>query len=820
MMHTRLTIDGMTCASCVGRVERALASTPGVMDANVNLATESADISFDAPADIPKLTQVLADAGYPARVETVTLDVQGMTCASCVGHVERALKDTDGVVAAEVNLATETAQVSYLAGQIAPHDMLKVTERAGYPATLHAEDATPTDRKADEARALLRHFLISAALTFPVFAVEMGGHLVPPFHHWFMVMVPPSIWLPIQLTLITAVLFWPGRVFFAKGLPALRRGAPDMNALVAMGAGSAYLYSCVVVFAPILLPETARDVYFEAAGVIVTLILMGRYFEARAKGRTGAAIRKLAGLKPRTASVMRDGMFVNVPVEEVDVGDVLSLKPGEKIAVDGVVLSGESHVDESMMSGEPIPVAKAEGAALIAGTVNGEGALRYQAEKVGRDTILAQIIRMVEDAQGAKLPIQSLVDRVTMYFVPVVIAVAILTVLVWMIFGPEPTLQHALVAGVCVLIIACPCAMGLATPTSIMVGTGRAAELGVLFRKGDALQALQGIKVIGFDKTGTLTEGRPDVTDVILLDAGGLGADGLPDEDGLFAMVAAAESLSEHPIARAIERAAHLRGLVLPDVTKLRALAGHGLRADLGETRLLIGTKRLMLREHVETDAFETAIAPLVAQGRTPVLVAVNGQPAMVIAVSDAVRPQAREAIDALHARGIKVAMITGDTRASAQVIAAELGIDDIQAEILPKGKADAVAALRAAHGSVGYVGDGINDAPALAAADVGVAVGTGTDVAIESADVVLMGGDPRAVVTAFDISQHVIRNIRQNLFWAFAYNVALIPLAAGVLYPFFDVLLSPMIGAGAMALSSVFVVSNALRLRSMKSAF
>ncbi|MBW6418052.1 heavy metal translocating P-type ATPase [Celeribacter sp. PS-C1] len=811
MHSTRLSVEGMTCASCVGRVERALKGTEGVSEANVNLATESAEVSFDDAVKVSDLITVLDKAGYPARVEELVFDVEGMTCASCVGRVERALAQQEGVTEASVNLAAETATVAYLSGVQDAESLKKAIAKAGYEAKPRIDrEAAPENRKADEARALKSKLILAAALTLPIFVIEMGGHLIPALHHWWMMTVPEWLWRMVQFALTAVVLAVPGCVFFAKGIPSLLKGGPDMNALVALGAGAAFLYSTVVTFWPQIVPMGAQNVYFEAAAVIVTLILLGRFLEARAKGQTGEAIRKLAGMRAKTARVERAGEVIELPIEEVVVGDVLHLRPGEKIAVDGKVLTGDSHVDEAMISGEPIPVAKAEGSPVIAGTVNGEGAMTYVAEKVGADTMLAQIIRMVEEAQGAKLPIQSMVDKVTMYFVPAVMVLAAVTVVIWFAVGPEPALAHALVAGVAVLIIACPCAMGLATPTSIMVGTGRAAELGVLFRKGDALQALQEVKVIAFDKTGTLTEGRPDVTDLVTFSG---------DEEALLAEVAAVEAESEHPIARAIERAAEARGLGLPEVDKARAIAGHGIKAEIGDVSLLVGNMRLMTREKIDVTAFEAPLAELADQGRTPVLVARNGEAAMVLGISDPIRPASRKAIEALHARGIKVAMVSGDTRRAAEAVARDLGIDHVEAEVLPKGKAKTVEALKESHGAVGFVGDGINDAPALASADVGIAVGTGTDVAIEAADVVLMGGDPSAVVTALDVSRKTMGNIRQNLFWAFAYNAALIPVAAGVLYPSFGLQLSPMLGAGAMAMSSVFVVSNALRLRRMRAA-
>ena len=811
MTQLKLSVEGMTCASCVGRVERALAGVSGVETASVNLATETAEVRFDAPASLDGLVDVLAKAGYPARTQEVIFDVEGMTCASCVGRVERALAGIEGVTSASVNLAAETATARFASGSTDIATLKAAIAKSGYTAAPREMDKAPdaAGRKETEARDLKHKLILAAALTLPVFAVEMGGHMIPAFHHWFMGVVDAQLWRMAQFVLTLVVLAVPGRVFFAKGVPALLRGGPDMNALVAMGAGAAFAYSTLVTFAPSLFPADARNVYFEAAAVICTLILLGRWLEARAKGRTGEAIRKLAGLAAKTARVERQGQTLEIPVDQVAVGETLHLRPGEKVAVDGVVLTGESHVDEAMISGEPHPVSKAQGARLVAGTVNGEGHLIYRAEKVGRDTMLAQIIRMVEDAQGAKLPIQSMVDRVTMVFVPVVMGIAALTIAAWLMFGPEPTLQYALVAGVCVLIIACPCAMGLATPTSIMVGTGRAAELGVLFRKGDAMQMLEGVRTVAFDKTGTLTQGRPDVTDLRLM-AG--------DKAEVLALLAGAEAASEHPIARAVQRFAEAVGVMPAEATKTRAIAGHGLRAVVAGRAVLVGNARLMAREGVDVAAFEAALADFAEAGATPLLLAIDGQPAAALAVSDPLRPSAKATVAALQKRGLKTVMISGDTQAAVRRVADALGIDDVVAEVLPKDKRDIVARLRET-APVAFVGDGINDAPALAEADVGIAVGSGTDVAIESADVVLSSGDPQMLVTAISASHATMRNIRQNLFWAFAYNAALIPLAAGVFYPFTGLLLSPMIGAGAMALSSVFVVSNALRLRRLAAA-
>ena len=810
---TTLMIDGMTCASCVGRVERTLAAQDGVGEVAVNLASETARLRADDPEALVRAALALEELGYPARRAKVTLNVASMSCASCVGRVDKALEAVPGVLEVSVNLAAETATVTYLEGATTPAALIAASTEIGYPAEI-AEATATTDRaarKEEEARALLAKTLFAAALALPVFLVEMGGHVFPAFHHFIASSIGMQTSWVLQFLLTTAVLVGPGRLFYLKGIPALLRGAPDMNSLVAVGTFAAYAYSVVATFLPGLLPEAVRAVYFEAAAVIVVLILVGRFLEARAKGRTGAAIQKLLGLQARTARVERDGATVEVPIEELRAGEILIVRPGERIAVDGEVVEGESHVDESMITGEPVPVAKAAGAEVTGGTVNGTGSFRFRATRVGGDTTLAQIVRMVEEAQGAKLPIQGLVDRITLWFVPAVMSLAALTVLVWLVVGPSPALTYALVAGVSVLIIACPCAMGLATPTSIMVGTGRAAELGVLFRKGDALQALSAVEVVALDKTGTVTEGRPELTDLVL-------ADGF-DRADMLAKVAAVEARSEHPIGEAILRAARREGAEALDVQDFASITGYGVRATVGGKEVLVGADRLMAREGIDTGALAAVEERLARRGRTALYAAMDGKVAAVIGVADPVKPASRAAIAALHAQGLKVAMITGDKRATAEAIAAETGIDTVIAGVLPDGKVAALDDLAAGGKRIAFVGDGINDAPALARADVGLAIGTGTDVAIESADVVLMSGDLRGVVNAFEISQRTMRNIRQNLFWAFGYNTALIPVAAGALYPAFGVLLSPMLAAGAMALSSVFVLTNALRLRRVAPA-
>jgi heavy metal translocating P-type ATPase len=740
------------------------------------------------------------------NAQPVSLDIEGMTCASCVNRVEKALLKVPGVETASVNLATERATVA--GGDL--EALLKAVEKVGYKGSVRQPDAPAHDHMHhhdEDAAVLKRDVIIAAIPTIPLFAVEMLAHLHMPFHMWLMSAVGMDVLWVTYFVLATFVLFVPGLRFFKIGFPALFRGAPEMNSLVALGAGAAWLYSTVVTFAPQLVPAETRYVYFEAAAVIVTLILVGRWLEAIAKGRTGEAISRLVQQQAKTARVERHGATVEIPVEEVRVGDIVLVRPGEKIAVDGEIVEGQSHVDESMISGEPLPVSKGVGALVIGGTLNTSGSFSFRATKVGADTMLAHIIRMVEDAQAGKLPIQAVVDRITAVFVPVVIGLAILTAVAWFVWGPEPSLTYALVNAVAVLIIACPCAMGLATPMSIMVGTGRAAQLGVLFRKGEALQQLQKAGVVAFDKTGTLTAGKPALTDLILDDDF--------EHDEVLALVAAVENRSEHPIALAIVAAAEKAGLTLGTVTEFSSNPGTGVTARVDGRLVAVGSQRHM--SHLDFTDFAEAIDRLAAEGKTPVFAAVDDKLAAAIVVADTIKPTSKAVIEALHARGLNTAMISGDNALTAKAIAAQLGIDEVRAEVLPADKVETIKGLRTLHGTVAYVGDGINDAPALAEADIGIAVGSGTDAAIESADVVLLGGNLQGVLNALTVSRATMRNIWENLFWAFGYNALLIPVAMGVLYPAFGILLSPMIGAGAMALSSIFVVTNAQRLRAIK---
>lgn len=800
-----LAITGMTCASCVGRVEKTLAAVPGVRDPRVNLATGRASMTLETPQALPLATAALAKLGYPAAPAETRLNVTGMTCASCVGRVEKALKDVAGVTSATVNLATGSAMIHHDAG-VTPADLAAIVTAKGYPAKVQSDTSGQQHHMHDhggDAVTIKRNFLIALALTLPVFILEMGGHLVPAFHHWIYGLVGmKTVWI-VQFVLTVLVLAWPGRVFFRVGIPALLRGAPEMNSLVALGAGAAVLYSTVATFLPQLLPESSIYVYFESAAVIVTLILLGRWLEARAKGAAGDAIRSLVQLAPDHATVQRGSEFVTVPVVEVVPGDVLRLAPGERVAVDGIITEGRGLIDESMLTGEPVPVEKTAGDKVTGGTVNGTSPLRFRVTATGSDTALARIIRLVEDAQAAKLPVQAMVDRITSIFVPVVIGLALLTFALWMIFAPAPALSHALVAAISVLIIACPCAMGLAVPVSIMVGTGRGAQLGVLFRQGDALQRLSDAKIVAFDKTGTLTEGSPALT--------GFEVTGF-DRNEALRLAASAEALSEHPLAAAILAAAAAENLTLSDAQEAQTSTGRGLSATVDGHALLIGNARALSEGGVDADPALLAHAGEFAQkGATPVHVAIDGRHIGIMALSDPIRPEAVQTVADLHDMQIRTAMISGDTQATAEAVGRQIGIDHIRGGVLPDGKLQAIQDFGS--GSV-FVGDGINDAPALAAAETGIAIGTGTDVAIESAQVVLVGGDPSGVVRAIRLSRAVMRNIRQNLFWAFGYNIALIPVAMGVLVPFGGPQLSPILAAGAMALSSVFVVTNALRLR------
>ena len=829
-----LPIEGMTCASCVVHVEEALKETPGVESASVNLASEKATVEFDlGKADIARLVAAVKDAGYDVRTEKVTLPIEGMSCASCVASVEAALTELDGVVAASVNLATEKATVEYVPGMVTLADLRHAVEEAGY-GVAEAETgpgAAPTGReeaRSREARSLLAKMAFALAVGALLMLGSLGRSLA---------FVPQWLTNPYLLwALATPVQFWAGWQFYRGAWGALKHRTSNMNTLIAVGTSAAYSYSVAAILFPEFFSSAGQmpELYFDTAAIIIGLILLGKYLEARAKGQTSEAIKRLMGLQARTARLVRpapdDGepLLVDVPVEEVQVGDIVLVRPGEKIPVDGVVVSGASAVDESMVTGESLPVEKGPGDTVIGATINRTGSLQFEARKVGRDTVLAQIIRLVEEAQGSKAPIQRLADVISSYFVPTVIGIASLTFLFWLFFGPMPGLTLALLNFVAVIIIACPCALGLATPTAIMVGTGKGAESGVLIRSGEALETAQKIKAVVLDKTGTLTVGQPRVTDVMT-------ANGTSTSE-VLRLAASAERASEHPLAQAVVERAKEEGLSLVEARAFNALPGRGLEAQVDGQAVLLGNLTLMRERGVSLDGLAEQAQALAREGKTPLYVAAGGQALGLIGVADTLKPSSRAAVDQLHRLGLEVYMLTGDDRHTAEAIARQAGIspDHVLAQVLPEYKAEKVRELQAQGKVVAMVGDGINDAPALAQADVGIAIGTGTDVAMEAADITLIRGDLQGVVTAIALSQRTMRTIKQNLFWAFFYNVILIPVAAGAFYLVFGgsgvptwlqpVLgqygfLNPMLAALAMAFSSVTVVSNSLRLRGWKPA-
>ena len=809
----RVPVEGMTCAHCTVRVAKGLEAQRGVHDAAVNLATEEATVHYDPDRVTPAgLLEAIRHSGYAPVTAEATLAVTGMTCANCSARVERSLRGLDGVVDANVNLATERATVRYVASMVDAGELRRAIRDAGYEVLEADSGKTAEELRAEakhrEEHALRRDLIVAASLAAPLLLLSMVPMLVPALDAWLMERFPMRTQWLVQFALATVVQFGPGWRFYRTGWPALRSGNPDMNALVMLGSSAAYAYSVVATFAAAVLPAGTAHVYFEASASIIALILAGRYLEHRTKGRTSDAIRTLLQLQSRTARVERDGQTVEVPVEDVALGDLVWVRPGERIPVDGEIDEGSSYVDASMITGEPIPVPKGEGDDVVGGTVNKTGAFRLRATRVGSETVLAQIIRMVEEAQGSKAPIQAIADRVVAVFVPFVLGIAGLTFVLWLAFGPEPSLTYALVNAVAVLLIACPCAMGLATPTSIMVGSGKGAEMGVLFRKASALQQLHEAHWVAFDKTGTLTVGAPVLTD--------LRARGIGREDALH-LASSLEQRSEHPIAAAIVAAARDEGLALAAPDTFASETGFGVSGVVDGRSVMLGAERFLTRESVELSAFTEDADELARDGKSPLYLAVDGLAVAVLAVSDPLKAGARAAVDALHRSGRKVAMITGDDARTAEAIARQLGIDEVRAEVLPAGKVDAVRELQRS-GKVAFVGDGINDAPALAAADVGVAIGTGTDVAIEAGDVVLMSGDLAGVPNALALSRATLRNIQQNLFWAFAYNTLLIPVAAGALWPAFGILLSPILAAAAMGLSDLFVLGNALRLRGFRA--
>jgi len=744
----------------------------------------------------------------------IRFGVGGMTCANCSARVERALRRLPGVLEANVNLATEEASLRYLPDRLDPEAIAAAIRAAGYePRPLNAAaggefaEEPPPDEAPPGQDALGRDLGLGLAFTLPLVLLTMGPMLWMPWHHEL------EAWLGwrglglAQMLLAIPVLFWAGRRFPRQGWAELRDLSPGMSSLVMLGSGAAFLYSTLVLVAPGSFPPGTAHFYYEAAAVIVTLILLGKWLEARAKGRTSAAIRRLVALRPLRARVLRAGQEREIPVQDITLGDLVIVRPGERVATDGEVEEGESWVDESMLTGEPLPVARRAGDRVVGGTLNQTGVLRLRATSLGADTVLAHIIRMVQEAQAEKPPIQALADRIAAVFVPLVIGLALVTGLAWLVFGPEPRLHYAFVTAVSVLVVACPCALGLATPTAIMVGTGRAAELGLLFRSGPALERLAGIDTLIFDKTGTLTLGRPEVTELVALDG---------DRPGLLALAAALESYSQHPLARAVVAAASAAAdpARLPRVEHLVTAPGLGLSGVVDGQPLAIGSARHLEHLGVDLAPLAAASAELEAQGRSLLFLARGGQALGLIAVADPLREGSREAVAGLATLGLKTALISGDHAGAVAVVARQAGIAEAVGDVLPGGKAAAVKALQAQGRRVAFVGDGINDAPALAQADVGIAIGTGTDIAVEAGDLVLMSHDPRALIPAIALARRTLKTIRGNFFWAFAYNLLLIPLAAGALYPWSGWLLNPMAAAAAMSLSSLFVVGNSLRLR------
>lgn len=812
-MEKTLPVEGMTCASCSQTVEKVISQLDGVSEASVNLATEKLTVHYnEAKVTLEDLADTVKDAGYELKLprDETTFIVSGMTCASCSQTVEKAVNQLAGVEKAQVNLATEKLNVAFNQQVLTEADIIKTVQEAGYDAkvasgALERED-TKVKKQAEMTR-MWQRFFYSAIFTVPLLYVSMGHMVGLPLPSIIDPMMHPVIFsfLQLILTIPVMVLGWP---FFHVGFKTLVKRHPNMDSLVALGTSAAFLYSLGATIA-VALGEShyAMDLYYESAAVILTLITLGKYLEARSKGKTSEAIEKLMGLQPKTARVTRDGEEMEIPIESVRVRDTIIVKPGEKLPVDGIVTEGKTSIDEAMLTGESIPVEKTAGDPVIGASMNKNGTIQYEATKVGEDTALSQIIKLVEDAQGSKAPIAKLADIISGYFVPIVIVISILSGLSWFIAGE--TGLFSLTIAISVLVIACPCALGLATPTAIMVGTGKGAENGVLIKSGVALETTHKLDTLVFDKTGTITEGKPVVTDILTVNS--------TAEEELLQLTASSEKGSEHPLGEAIVRAAEDRQLTFLTVDQFEAIPGRGIDVSINQRTLLAGNKKLMTERGISLTAVEEASDRLAGEGKTPMYIAIDGEMAGIIAVADTVKQHSKQAIEKLHQMGIEVVMITGDNSRTAEAIAKSVGIDRVLSEVLPEDKANEVKKLQAEGKKVGMVGDGINDAPALAQSDIGLAIGSGTDVAMESADIVLMRSDLMDVPTALELSHATIRNIKQNLFWAFAYNVIGIPIAMGLLHIFGGPLLNPMLAGAAMSFSSVSVLVNALRLKRFK---
>ncbi|NLO08357.1 MAG: copper-translocating P-type ATPase [Clostridiales bacterium] len=814
MTNKSFKIEGMNCASCARAVERVTGKLEGVSSANVNLATEKLTLEYDENKVTEEAIQKAVDkAGYKALTETLskTLNIEGMTCASCARAVERVTGKLDGVSSANVNLATEKLSISYEPSKLRASDIKNAIEKAGYKAV--EEEATidtDKDSKLKEQKSLWIRFIISLVATVPLLYISMGHMVGLPLPEFIDPMMNPAAFAIAQLILTIPVVAV-GYRYYLVGFKTLFKGSPNMDSLIAIGTSAAVLYG-IFALVQILQGKTeyAMELYFESAAVILTLITLGKYFETVSKGKTSEAIKKLMGLAPKTATIIKDDREIEIPIDEVEVGDIIVVKPGEKMPVDGIVVSGITSVDESMLTGESIPVEKHSGDTVIGASINKNGSIHYKATRVGKDTALSQIIKLVEDAQGSKAPIAKLADIISGYFVPIVIILAILSGLAWFLISGESA-TFALTIFISVLVIACPCALGLATPTAIMVGTGKGAENGVLIKSGEALETAHIIDTVVLDKTGTITEGKPKVTDIIT-------AENIREEE-LLMLSASAEKGSEHPLGEAIVEHAEKIGIETEKASDFKAIPGHGIEVTIKGKLMLLGNRKLMVERNISLESFEHSSDRLANEGKTPMYIALDGSLAGIIAVADTVKDTSKRAVESLHKMGIKVAMITGDNERTAQAIARQVGIDRVLSEVLPEDKAKEVKKLQSEGSKVAMVGDGINDAPALAQADIGIAIGSGTDVAMESADIVLMRSDLMDVPTAIQLSRSTIRNIKQNLFWAFAYNTIGIPIAMGILHVFGGPLLSPMFAGAAMSLSSVSVVTNALRLKRFKPA-